>query len=98
LAGGVWEESPNPNGYIWYIAFSEMAVHSTIAISNESTITFDGLYENDPYQTVDSTPYVNDCALPNDEYPCFRALEEGWFKADFGLTFIESIRMTYPDE
>ena len=37
--------------------------------------------------------------VPDNELPCFEAGTDGWVTVDIGgLTFIESIRMTYPED
>ena len=71
-----------------------MGVHATIDISPETTLEFDGQYENDLTLVVENQPILSDCLVPNDEYVCFKALEDGWFKIDFGNVVSElSLKM-----
>ena len=52
MAGAKWTAMPNSESYIWFMIFAEIGVHSTIDIAQELSLTFDGTYENDPYNIV----------------------------------------------
>jgi hypothetical protein len=97
LAGGTLLEHANPFADLTLMCISEIGVHSTVDVAQETTVSFTGETQYDPFKVVEVAPMVGECEFAHYEYECFLADSEGWLTVDLGaVSLIESIRMTYP--